>query len=89
MMNLVFKTKAGLSKHHKDQFKGLTDYYDWLLDMKDFNYNKFKPIWLIQYATKYYLEKAFSVDKVKTAVRKFLKANNHPILALYYSQYVK
>jgi hypothetical protein len=89
LMNLVFKTKARLPKNHKEQFKGLTNYYNWLLDMNGFNYDKFKPIWLIQYAIKYYLEEAFSVEKVKASVRKFLKANNQPTLAFYYSQYVK
>lgn len=89
LMNLVFKTKAKLKSVFKEQFSGLSNYYDWLIDMHTFDYSKFEPIWLIQYPTKYYLQEAFSNENVRVAVRRFLKVNNQPTLAFYYTQYVK
>ncbi|RYZ83985.1 MAG: hypothetical protein EOP04_18900 [Proteobacteria bacterium] len=89
LMNLVFKAKIDLPREFKQKLFGLTDYYDWVLDMDVFDYKKFQPIWILQYATRHYLEKAFSITQVKQSVRSYLRFNHQPKLAYYYSQYVK
>lgn len=89
LMNLVFKIKIELPDSYIKNFKGHSDYYDWIIDMKRFDYRKFKPIWIIQYPTKYYLEEAFSIENVKTLVRQYLRENNQPTLANYYCLHVK
>lgn len=88
LMNLVFKTNAQLPKEFKDRFIGLSDYYDWVLDMKNFNYQKFNPLWILQYATTHYLKRIFTIEKVNDAVRSHLRDNHQPQLAYLYTQYV-
>lgn len=68
--------------------KGISDYYDWLLDLEGFDYDKFNPIWINQYATTFFLKKIFSNSEVQKKVRGYLKNNHQPKLAYYYSQYV-
>ena len=89
LMNLVFKNKISLPISFIENLKGISDYYDWLLDMDNFDYRRFKPLWIIQYATLHYLEKIFAYDSVRQKVRHYLKKNHQPTLAAYYSQYVK
>jgi hypothetical protein len=89
LLNLVFKTNATLSTDFVNQFKGLTDYYDWVFDMENFDYSKFSPLWIIQYPTKYYLRKAFSIKNVKDKVRRYVRENNQPTLAYYFTQWVQ
>jgi hypothetical protein len=88
LMNLVFKTHARLPKSFKAAFSGITDYYDWLLNMSNFDYSKFDPLWIIQYATTFYLQEIFAIKPVRDAVRDYLKQNNQPTLAGYYAQFV-
>ena len=88
-MNLVFKTKATLPKDFINNYKGLSPYYDWLLDIEHFDYKKFNPLWIIQYATSHYLQAIFSIEAVRVAVRKHLRVNPQPTLAYYYTQYVR
>ena len=89
LMNLVFKNKISLPISFIENLKGISDYYDWLLDMDNFDYRMFKQLWIIQYATLHYLEKIFAYDSVRQKVRHYLKKNHQPTLAAYYSQYVK
>lgn len=89
LMNLVFKNKIRLQKEFIMSLKGISDYYDWLLDMKNFDYNKFNPIWIIQYATTYYLRTIFTHKIIRMKVKDYLKKNYQPTLAFYYTQYVK
>jgi hypothetical protein len=54
LLNLCFKNKIKLTDVSTLNFKGFGDYYDWLLDMNNFNYDKFQLRWLGLYGTKYY-----------------------------------
>lgn len=89
LMNLAFKNKVKLPEVFVSKMKGISDYYDWLLNIERFDYKKFNPLWIIQYPTMYYLEKIFSISKIRKLVRIYLKTNNQPTLSYYYSQYVK
>jgi|GEM_PF-1460666 len=54
LINLCFQKDIDLQQNKFKQFKGLNDYYDWLLDLKNFDYDKFDPFWTIEYPTVYY-----------------------------------
>lgn len=76
LLNLAFKYKLDLRHSLYQRYKGLTPYYDWLLDMEGFNYKQFKPSWTLEYSTMYYNEKIFTSPKVRRYLKKWL-ANNH------------
>jgi hypothetical protein len=88
LLNITFKYNIEIPANLVSKYSGLSDYYDWLLNLYSFNYKKFKPLWIIQYPTIYYLKKIFAIKEVKEHVRSYLKSNNQPVLANYYSEYV-
>jgi hypothetical protein len=87
LMNLVFKYKIELPKSFIEKFKGVSNYYDWLLDMDNFDYSKFNALWILQYATIHYLEHIFSNEKVKNETKKYLRSNFQPTISNYYAIY--
>jgi hypothetical protein len=87
VINLFLKFKIPLNHHILQSYRGLTPYYDWLLDMDNFDYKQFKPEWVLQYPTIYYLEKIFKNPNVKTFFKKYFRTNKHPTLSHYYSLY--
>jgi hypothetical protein len=89
LINLVFKNNIALPQAFIERMNGISDYYDWLIDMEKFDYKKFNPLWINQYPTKYYLEKIFSFSQIRKMTRNYLKTNHQPTLAYYYSQYVR
>lgn len=88
LLNLLFKSNVKLPKGYQARFENISDYYDWLLNMEGFDYNKFDPLWILEYPTSYYLTRIFSVKQVKEKVRKYLQDHHHPKLAYYYTQNV-
>jgi hypothetical protein len=87
-MNIVFKNDVELPEDFILKMKGISDYYDWLLDMKGFNYDNFNPLWINYYSTRYYLKRIFSFEIVREKVQIYLRTNHQPTLAYYYTQYV-
>lgn len=88
MINLAFKNNRTLPASFISSLKGMSDYYDWILDMEHFEYGKFKPLWILQYPTKYYLQKAFSIKDVRTRTQAYLRKNYQPTLANYAVAYI-
>lgn len=88
LVNLYFSLDKDLPLELILHYKGSSPYYDWLLDMENFDYRKFNPIWTSLYATRYYLKRIFTVPQVRKAVRNWLKTNTHEMIAKYYSLYV-
>jgi hypothetical protein len=87
-MNVVFKYGIQLPDDFVNKLRGISDYYDWLLDMKDFDYSKFNPLWINYYATIYYLKTIFSLEIIRQKVQTFLRTFHQPTLAFYYTQHV-
>lgn len=88
LINLVFKYNIQLPEEFKERVKGYSDYYEWLIDMKNFNYEKFNPLWIIQFRTRYYLKEIFKHKKIREKVKLFLQTNPQPLLARTYALYV-
>ena len=61
-INLCFKENIDLSNKKFDKLRGLSPYYDWLLNMRAFDYSIFKTDWILEYQTSYYLKKAFKKE---------------------------
>jgi hypothetical protein len=88
LMNIVFKLNIRLPKKFVTEHMGMSDYYDWLIDMKAFDYSKFNPLWVIQYATIFYLKRIFKVPQVRKKIKEFLRKNYQPTLSKLYASYV-
>lgn len=89
LLNLVFKNRIVLPTEFVESHRGISDYYDWILGIDQYDYEKFDPLWILQYATRFYLKHIFQSTKVKEKVRIYLKNNYQPTLAKYYASYVR
>ncbi|MGN6601385.1 MAG: PIN domain-containing protein [Ginsengibacter sp.] len=87
LLNLCFKNNIDLNAQEFQKFKGISDYYDWLLDMEHFNYDRFNPHWILAYRTVHYLKKIFTNEKTSTFMGEYLKQNKHPVLAELYIEW--
>jgi hypothetical protein len=87
-MQLAFKYDWVLYDDFVAKFKGLTDYYDWLIDMDNFDYEKFNPLWVLQFQVRDYFKRIFAVPQVRQKVKEYLKYHHQPSIAKYYTQYV-
>lgn len=88
LLNLSFKNKKELPPSLLIPYKGLSKYYDWLINMEGFNYRYFNPLWILEYNTGPYYRKIFSSDKVRKYLAKWLKENHHPKIKELYLELV-
>lgn len=54
IFNVIFKYDLTLSDQRFVKFAGISNYYDWLLDINSFDYKKFNPYWIDGYGSMYY-----------------------------------
>ena len=73
MLNLCFKQNIDTNTDDFQLIKKLDKYYEWLVDMDNFDYDCFEPQWISVYATKYYLKKFYDCKLVKEKLNKILK----------------
>lgn len=83
LINLSFKYKIDTSNalHH---LKGYDPYYDWLIDMDEFDYTLFNPRWICEYPTTYYFQKISQMSIIKKIVRQYLETHNDVLLTTHY-----
>ena len=84
ILNLAFKFNMNLNLPIFQQYQGISSYYDWLLNMDDFDYSKFDPLWIIAYKTEIYMKKIFTNEKVKNHLKKWLRKSKHPYISELY-----
>ncbi len=87
LINLCFKFNIDLAEPKFEKFKGISDYYDWLLDMDGFDYSKFNPQWILEYPTDFYLKEIFKSNRLKIFIKEYLKKTKNPLIAEYYIKY--
>jgi hypothetical protein len=89
-INLCFKLDFNTKS---DNFKALREtspYYDWLLDMENFDYSNFKPDWIGEYVTRHYFKRIANNDKVRDALESYLKDEvNTSMEKLYYNIFIR
>lgn len=85
LMVLSFKYGIKIPSAIAEPIKKFSNYYEWLLDMENFNYKKFDPLWILQFNSTTYYKKMFSIIKVKMAVKKFIEKNEQPRLTKLYA----
>jgi hypothetical protein len=80
IINLSFKYGIDTSTAQFDHMRGFDAYYDWLLDMNNFNYDDFNPRWVSEYGTKYYFEKIKGYPVIRQKMLEYLKEHHDPLL---------
>lgn len=88
LINLSIKFKLPI-QDLLQKYKGISDYYDFIIDMDNFEYKKFKPEWVMEYQTSVYLEKIFGNEKVKSIMKKHLRQSKHPKMSQNYIEFTK
>ncbi|RZJ76123.1 MAG: DUF4365 domain-containing protein [Flavobacterium sp.] len=83
-INLCLKNQIDLSDSDFNQFRGKRPYYDWLTNMKAFDYEAFEVKWLLENQTIYLLTEIKKHAKIPEKLKQFLAHNQHPQLERFY-----
>ncbi len=76
-INLNFAFDKKLQESDFEKISSFSAYYEWLLNLDEFNYDKFDAIWITEYATCFYYKKFYNSKKLKNELEKML-TNNIP-----------
>lgn len=89
LINITFKNNIRLESNYIQKFKGQSDYYDWLLDMDNFDYTKFIPTWILRNQIKYYLKRIYNHPKVNNTLIEYFNNSKSPnkLLLEFYFKY--
>ena len=93
IINVCFKMEINTLETRFKIFKNINHYYDWLLDMKNFDYSYFDPKWITIYGTRFYFKKMYQSQKLKEKLESFIQSsesyNEQNILNDYLNIYVR
>lgn len=78
LVNVCYKYNLNLKDKKFDDFRGIHPYYDWLLDMEGFDYEKFDPKWVKEHATIFYIKKMKNHRIIRCKLQQYIKNNNDP-----------
>lgn len=84
LLNLSFKLGKNTASGEFQDFKGIDPYYDWLMDMANFDYSKFDPKWITEYDTTHYVAEMKKHPIIRDKVLSFLKENSDKQLQDYF-----
>lgn len=87
VINLAYKFELDLSAEEFIVHNGLSNYYDWLLDLEGFDYENFNPLWVLEYKTSVYFRKIFLSKKASKAIKQYLVRTPHPEISKLYIEY--
>ena len=73
ILNLCFKLNIATNIEEFQSIKKLDKYYEWLVDMDNFDYNYFEPKWINEYTTRYYYKKFHNCKLIKEKLNKIIK----------------
>jgi hypothetical protein len=73
ILNLCFKFNIDTTREQFKQYRALDPYYDWLVNMDEFNYDLFDYKWIGEYTTKFYFRKIYSSKIVKDKIDIIIK----------------
>ncbi len=73
---LGYKYSIDLTKPEIRTLANGVPYYQWLLDLKNFDYQKFDPYWLLLDPNQVFIDEFRKHNKIRVAVREYLKSHN-------------
>lgn len=77
LLNLCFKLNINTNSTSFQKFTKISDYYEWIIDMDNFDYSKFNPEWILHFQTLHYSIRMSKSKNLKRALVKYLKDNTH------------
>lgn len=77
MLNLAFKFHLEMNDERFTRFKAIHPYYNWLIDMENFDYTGFLPDWINAYQTSFYFHKMEKSEKLKETLVEYLRTNSN------------
>jgi len=84
LINLCFKSQIDLVSDVFGPFRGIDLYYDWLLNMKKFDYTLFNPKWVCEYRTTFYDQEMRKYPIIKKLISEYLQNHRDPQLERNY-----
>jgi len=69
LLNLAFKYDLCTTTPHFDRFRTYTPYYEWILDIDNFDYSRFEVEWVNHYKTKPYYKVMSKSIRFKQYIR--------------------
>lgn len=89
LVNLALKHHVNLKTKDFKLIKDFDIFYSWLLDLDNFDYSQFDPVWVTENATCYYCRHYFSSQPLKKALEKSMDYTTQPrVKDMYLSIYV-
>lgn len=76
--------EVNLNDPRIQSFARISEYYNWLLNLDNYDYSKFKLEWLLIHPYGKYFDKFKEVDKLKSKIKKELKKEYNPTIAKWY-----
>ena len=90
LLNMWFKYEFRMDDSRITVYKGLNDYYDWLLDLDHFDYSKFDMDWLTEYGTRFYYNHFRRSSVLKSKLRSMWEEDfDVKLRNIYYDIYHK
>lgn len=87
VINLAFEFQINTKEELYPRYKDSSLYYDWLLDMDDFDYSQFDPEWILMYKTEVYFRRIFACQQVRKYLVHWFKRRKHPVLHELIAEY--
>jgi len=81
LLNICFKFNIDTYTNRFEKIKSLNDYYEWLLDMENFNYTKFDIEWILAYKTVFFNKKISISKNTITYILNYLKTKKDRSIA--------
>lgn len=88
ILNIAFKFQLDIDNMKFDVFRGISNYYDWILNIKNYNYENFDPYWINMYHTDFYDSYFRKYDNLKKEILKAINSNDdNRLRKIYYRIY--
>ncbi|HIB46882.1 MAG TPA: DUF4365 domain-containing protein [Flavobacteriaceae bacterium] len=88
VVNVIFKENIPLTQDLKElannSSKEYKQYYTWLLDIDNYDYSNFEPIWVLKHNTKFYIQRFKESKKLKKELKVSLKEQYIEGVAQFY-----
>lgn len=77
ILNLCFKFNVNTKTKRFEKIKNKNIYYNWLLNMEEFDYKNFNPLWILNFPTIHYFKTMSKSKKLIQILTDYLKDNFH------------
>lgn len=70
-----------------NEFRDISDFYRWMLDLENYDYSNFKVEWLKTYTTHVFLKRYSEIKPIKECLKQYLKEHEDNLLSSIYLDY--